>query len=65
MHRLVSGENDFFEHDYRLVAGDGSFRWVHDSATPVRDESGHLIAIQGTLVDITERKAQEEQILAC
>ncbi len=64
MHRLVSGEQNFFEHDYRLVAGDGSFRWVHDSATPVRDESGHVIAIQGTLVDITERKAQEEQIVS-
>lgn len=62
MERLISGESDFFEHDYRIIASDGSSRWVHDSATPVRDDSGRLIAIQGTLIDITDRKAQEEQI---
>ena len=39
------------------------YRWVHNRYNPIRDDTGRLIAIEGVLTDVTERKEAEEQIL--
>jgi PAS domain S-box-containing protein len=46
---------------YRLVSRDGRIVWVRDQAAAVLDESGRPLSIQGYLLDITERKAAEEE----
>ena len=38
---------------------DGSAIWISENARAVRDDSGHLLFIEGTVVDITERLAAE------
>jgi len=48
--------------EYRLCTGDGSRRWVENRYVPVRDQEGRLIEVEGIVIDITERKAAEEQI---
>ncbi len=50
--------------DYRMVAADGSVVWVHDEAYVMRDEisPGRRVS-QGLLVDTTERKRLEAQLL--
>jgi PAS domain S-box-containing protein len=47
---------------YRIVRPDGAVRWILDRAFPVFNESGRLYRITGTLEDITERRALEEQL---
>ena len=47
---------------YRIVRPDGSVRWILDRAFPVFDHSGRLYRITGTLEDVTERRALEEQL---
>jgi diguanylate cyclase (GGDEF)-like protein/PAS domain S-box-containing protein len=48
--------------DYRLLAADGSVRWVYDYTMPVYDESGVLTHYHGYLLDITDRKQAQFQL---
>ena len=44
-----------YEMEYRIVRPDGSVRWIHDRAFPVKDEAGELLRIVGVAEDVTER----------
>lgn len=48
---------------YRLRCADGSVRWIHDRAFPVRDEAGEVHRIAGIADDITERKLIEKELI--
>jgi PAS domain S-box-containing protein len=48
--------------EYRIVHRDGSTRWILDTASPVVSEAGRVTAVNGTMLDITERKALEERL---
>lgn len=48
--------------DHRLVLPDGRERIVHQQAEVIRDESGAVIRINGTIQDITERKLAEIEL---
>ncbi len=57
--RLLSGEAvELLEH--RLIHRDGSLRWVRHTTVPRYDEHRTLIAYDGLIEDITERKQVEE-----
>src|SRR5688572_10821380 len=49
--------------EYRIVLADGSIRWVHDQAFPVRDASGTVYRIAGIGADVTHRKEAEEKLV--
>jgi diguanylate cyclase (GGDEF)-like protein/PAS domain S-box-containing protein len=49
--KQISGE---YDEEYRIVRPDGSIRWIHDRAFPMRDESGKVYRIVGVANDITE-----------
>jgi PAS domain S-box-containing protein len=51
--KQVAGE---YNEEYRIVRPDGSIRWIHDRAFPVRDASGKIYRVTGIAEDITERK---------
>ncbi|HSN25594.1 MAG TPA: PAS domain S-box protein, partial [Kofleriaceae bacterium] len=51
-----------YDQQYRIVRGDGSVRWIHDRAFPVRDRGGRVVRIAGLAEDITERRALEDQL---
>jgi PAS domain S-box-containing protein len=50
-----------YEETYRIVRPDGTVRWIHDQAFPVRDAAGKIYRIVGTAEDVTQRKAAEQQ----
>ena len=50
-----------YDEEYRIVRPDGSIRWVHDKAFPIRDEDGRIYRVVGIADDITERRQAEEQ----
>jgi PAS domain S-box-containing protein len=63
----AAGENALatgipFELDMELVRPDGSKRWVIDRGEPLRDASGRIMGLRGTVQDITERKRAEEAL---
>lgn len=48
--------------EYRVIATDGTERWILSRAYPIRDEDGNVIRIAGIAEDITQRKKAEETI---
>jgi PAS domain S-box-containing protein len=49
-----------YELDLELVRTDGSKRWLIARGGPLRDASGQINRLRGTVQDITERKRAEE-----
>jgi PAS domain S-box-containing protein len=54
-----SGE---WEGDYTAIRMDGSVFIAHGLATTVKDEADRIIGYQSAVIDVTERKNQEEEI---
>ncbi|MDO8446358.1 MAG: ATP-binding protein [Deltaproteobacteria bacterium] len=48
--------------EHRIIHRDGSIRWVRNIPVPKYDEHGRLIAYDGLVSDITERRKLEEQL---
>ena len=51
-----------YDEEFRILWPDGTLRWVHERAFPVRESTGAVYRIAGTTVDITERKRVEERL---
>ena len=51
-----------FSAEYRRRRKDGSYVWVRDECVPLRDDAGQIIAWQGVMLDISERKRAEEEL---
>ncbi|MGA3115424.1 MAG: PAS domain S-box protein [Syntrophobacteraceae bacterium] len=59
--RVLSGEAASpLEH--RIIHRDGSIRWVRNTPVPHHDEQGKLIAYDGMITNITERKQAEDAL---
>ncbi|MEZ5426579.1 MAG: PAS domain S-box protein [Pyrinomonadaceae bacterium] len=48
------------DYKYRLIARDGSVRWIHDQGCFARDAAGQTICWQGVMIDVTEHMKAEE-----
>jgi PAS domain S-box-containing protein len=53
-HHIQTGEA--FDEEYRMVAGDGSARWVHDRATLLPGDDGRPALSHGVMFDVTESR---------
>jgi PAS domain S-box-containing protein len=51
-----------FQLEYRIVAATGSHKWVWEKGLGVYSPEGNLMAIEGFVTDITERKELEGQL---
>lgn len=58
--RAAWAESPGGERIYRIRGATGETRWVLERAQEVRGESAALVAVEGFLADITERKRAEE-----
>ena len=59
---LVLGEP--YEIEHRLLHHGGEYRWMLNRALPLRDQNGKAIRWMGTLTDIHDKKAGEEELRA-
>ena len=48
--------------EHRLIHKNGSIHWVRNTLVPRHDDRGYLIAYDGIVADITERKKYEEEM---
>jgi diguanylate cyclase (GGDEF)-like protein/PAS domain S-box-containing protein len=55
-------EEEAYEGEFRMLAADGSVRWIWERDAIVRDATGRPAATQGVLVDITELKTTEGRL---
>jgi PAS domain S-box-containing protein len=50
--------------EYRIVRSNGAVRHVQSITDPVKDASGRIVKLVGTLIDVTERKLASEELEA-
>lgn len=48
--------------EYRIICADGTIRWVWEHAAAVFDQASRTMVLEGFILDITERKRNEETI---
>jgi diguanylate cyclase (GGDEF)-like protein/PAS domain S-box-containing protein len=48
--------------EYELITRDGNIKWVFEQGQPIFDDKGKVIALEGLIIDITDRKRKEEEI---
>lgn len=46
----------------RIVRPDGEIKWLQNRARPYFNAHGHLVRLEGVIIEITERKQLEEKI---
>lgn len=56
-------KRDEYSIQYRIFTKSGEIRWVDESTTIRRDLEGNITHYHGILLDITERKKQEESLI--
>jgi diguanylate cyclase (GGDEF)-like protein/PAS domain S-box-containing protein len=57
------GEDEHFEHEYRMMTRGGEVKWMLTRGVAVRDEDGEVIRMAGSLTDVTARKLAEQQLV--
>ncbi|MGD1879316.1 MAG: PAS-domain containing protein [Kiloniellaceae bacterium] len=63
MREHLRGHTEYYDHEYRMRGDDGRYRWVHSRGVGMRDQSGHVYRMAGSLSDITQRKLAEQELL--
>lgn len=48
--------------EIRMRSLDGQMKWVHWRGRPIADDSGQILRIVGSIVDVTRRKLDQERI---
>jgi PAS domain S-box-containing protein len=51
-----------YDEQYRVIHPDGTLRWIHARAFPVRNAEGEIYRVVGVSDDITDRRRVEEQL---
>ena len=54
---------DHFQQEYRILTATGDVRWVDDRSVIERDQNGDVTHYQGVVLDITDRKQAEGEIV--
>ena len=62
MEELLHGSDAVHRGEYRVVRPDGARAWIHMTASLVRDSDGRPLYRLVQALDVTERKAAEEQL---
>jgi PAS domain S-box-containing protein len=54
---------DMYQLIYRIKVNGGTLKWVWEKGQCVADEKGKIIALEGFIIDITDRIEMEEQLI--
>ena len=58
----AAGQEKWFQ-EYRIVTREGDIRWIIDETVCVRNETGEITHYEGVIIDVTERRKAEEQLI--
>jgi PAS domain S-box-containing protein len=60
LHSVETGEP--FDVEHRVLAADGTYRWMHSRGLPLRDLNGNIVRWYNLLTDVDERKRAEQAL---
>ncbi len=58
----ATGKEQWFQ-EYRIVTKWGDIRWIVDEKVSERNEAGEITHYEGVIIDVTERRNAEEQLI--
>lgn len=58
----LMNKHEKIQDEYEIITASGEIKWISDQGQGVYSENGILIAIEGFMIDITDRKQQEIKI---
>jgi diguanylate cyclase (GGDEF)-like protein/PAS domain S-box-containing protein len=58
----LKGETEYFYCEYRVLAKDGTYRWIGSRGLAVRDRHGRAYQMVGSVTDITDRRNHQEDM---
>lgn len=58
----LSGKENVFSAEYRILTKGGNYRWVHDRGQAIHSGDGRAIRLAGSTSDIDSRKKTEEAL---
>jgi PAS domain S-box-containing protein len=58
----LKGETEYFYCEYRVLAKDGTYRWIGSRGLAVRDRHGRAYQMVGSVTDITDRRNYQEDM---
>jgi PAS domain S-box-containing protein len=59
--RAVEGKLPF-KYEYEITTADGKRKWVLEMGQGVYDEQGNVVALEGIILDISDRKEMEDKL---
>lgn len=60
----ISGKQEHFQYEFRILTQDGNFRWLEMYAQIEHNSDGETLGVYGTLNDVTQRKQTEAVLQA-
>ncbi|MEO1373135.1 MAG: PAS domain-containing protein [Cyanobacteria bacterium J06635_10] len=63
IHAVIDSTQPFWANEYRFLKADGTSAHVFDRGYVVRDEMGEPLRMIGAMMDITERKRVQEELI--
>ncbi len=60
--QILLHKREVFQDEYPIITKNGETRWVFEQGRGIYDEKGNVIALEGYITDITERKLLEEKL---
>ncbi len=64
LHHLLQEKDAVWDFQSQCYRKDGTIIWISENARTIRDANGKIIAYEGTVKDITDRKQAEERFAA-
>ena|GEM_PF-1008085 len=61
--RLASGQDKFIRSEFEFLAKGGETRWGDVQITPIRSDGGELDSLLVTVLDITDRRQMEAELI--
>lgn len=58
----LAAERQTLKLEYRIIDANGNIKWVSNYTTPIFNEAGELIKLNGVVVDIHQRRLAEEKL---
>jgi PAS domain S-box-containing protein len=63
IHGAIDGGEEFWSDEYRFARGDGSYALVYDRGFISRSPGGEPVRMVGSMLDITEKRQMEAQLV--
>jgi PAS domain S-box-containing protein len=61
--RVIEGPETYWASEYRFRRADGSYAYIYDRGYVMRAQDGRPLRMVGAMVDITQRRQSEEEVL--